>query len=1594
MKRILFFLLIVPLLSKGQLDFQKLKMQSAQTFLYKVSSKQVEDYIKLDSINIDAFNSATPYIVFPKDSVDETKLPIGHYLLISVEDNRVVAEIIGVSDLYMYTINNRHRVQLLVRTKEGSFVNDAKVWVNDKEAPYNSSSGSYWVKQKSPDDATVKIYTPSDTLFASLSSNESYEDNSISQQRWANLKKTRLFHIAAWVPRKIGSLFGYKHYEYKPHYYGDGTIIFNQPKYKLTDTVKLKAYAFTKKWKRYNSVANIHLQYYSNDVDHDQLLTKLKPYAPGAFIFQFPLSDTLETDRTYKIVLQDKKNRILVSKSFKIEDYLLDEVSKPKLRSVKDVYYPNDTLHFYASSTDANGLSLLDATAKLILTSTTIDKFYNDTLYVPDTLFTSEQPLKTEGETEFTFPASSLPNADLAIHAELIIKNSNNEWQEAEKGISYATGKKELSTDVKEDTLRAAYRINGKVEPAEGIMIMKGGIEKTTAVHFPLSIKIDPLAKSYKFYIVKNNLKIDSATESIDDDYRIELSRISIGDTLGFLLDNPRKIPVSFSVFFGNKMIAAGKDDKETITYKFRPSDKHRMYKVKWQYVWDNREQQQEQTIALLYKILNIQVNGSPSVFPGQKDTIHINVEDYKNKPAQNVNLTAVSYNSQFKKDINVHDPPYLVKYHNPPFLLYGKFEQDEAYFKRNYPLGKHIQWLTKFGLDSLTYYQMLFPSQPFKDFVTPLGEYTPQVSLHIADNGERQEVYLLYINNQLVKYNGVTEETKDAYSCFPGYAKFGIRLFNKYIETDSIYIQPFYKHDLFLDIAHLPAASVVSPMPDTLTSIEQFALSQSIWQLDNNSRTNYSFVWEADRLFSLSGYKQHLAGPFINGDILHFFSPGNFDISFPFEAGYEYNLSPKTLRLEKKSFLTKENIHLNEVASTQWILGDTIISPPLIHYDTLVYKPSLVTSYYYNYVGKLSGKASLQFTIPGDTLPQYIILYSGDTLKTTLVFNKSSMRTIQRIEPGNYSLLIVANDSSICDIPNLVLKADQTLCIHTEKYLFQKYDSLFDKIEVDQRNTRLFNKALTMPLVSENDDKQILPAYEHGNGNISGKVVDNKGGHGVPFVTVRIEGTKTGTAADETGQFSFHQIKNGTIKLVFSSPGYLSKEIEVNVKEGISDFINVTLEVTNQSLNNVVVTTALGIQRQERSLGYATVLRTDLSGNITTGLAAKVSGLEVPLQQPIRITLRGDRSPFGSNEPIYIIDGIVYNRLPSNVTPEMVADVTVLKGSEATSLYGSAAVNGAIVITTKTKTLRKQFRDYAFWQPQLFTDEKGNASFVVEYPDNITGWETFVLGMDKNRRMGKTVTYVKSYKPLLAQLSMPQFLIEGDTTELVGKSMNYTADIYSVNTTFTASANKTQIGQFTLDPKASHIDRSAITATASKDTITASFTLQTTTGFKDGEERKIPILPTGTEEAAGNFWVLQNDTTINYTATANSGKVELYAENNTLDILLDEIEYLKKYPYYCMEQTSSKLKGLLMEKKIKEALKQPFTDQRYSIICLEKFKRPSYTMAVGAGGKTMERIISSPIMSSTLCCLYVPNHQLKQPSVMVYYTSRTIFLI
>lgn len=226
----------------------------------------------------------------------------------------------------------------------------------------------------------------------------------------------------------------------------------------------------------------------------------------------------------------------------------------------------------------------------------------------------------------------------------------------------------------------------------------------------------------------------------------------------------------------------------------------------------------------------------------------------------------------------------------------------------------------------------------------------------------------------------------------------------------------------------------------------------------------------------------------------------------------------------------------------------------------------------------------------------------------------------------------------------------------------------------------------------------------------VTGVVIAAEDGQPVVGASILVKGTTLGTITDIDGKFIISEIPAGAKTLRVSYVGMIPQD--VMVKEGM---LKITLQSDAKALEEVVVT-AMGIKRSEKILGYAssTIKSDDLvaakSGSVMSGLSGKIAGVNISnagtAGSSQKVIVRG-YSSFSSNQPLYVIDGVPMSNNTSlsndlgngvidasdaidfgngatDVNPDDVESVTVLKGASATALYGSRAANGVIMITTK----------------------------------------------------------------------------------------------------------------------------------------------------------------------------------------------------------------------------------------------------------------------------------------------------------------------
>ena len=226
-------------------------------------------------------------------------------------------------------------------------------------------------------------------------------------------------------------------------------------------------------------------------------------------------------------------------------------------------------------------------------------------------------------------------------------------------------------------------------------------------------------------------------------------------------------------------------------------------------------------------------------------------------------------------------------------------------------------------------------------------------------------------------------------------------------------------------------------------------------------------------------------------------------------------------------------------------------------------------------------------------------------------------------------------------------------------------------------------------------------------NKTVTGKVVSASDNEPLIGATVQAIGSSQGTSTDLDGQFTV-TVNDNVTQLRVSCVGYKSQVVPV------SSYVTVALEDANTTLDEVVVT-AMGIKREAKALGVsATPIKGDViaqarTNDIMSSLAGKVAGVQIGETSSDpgtskSVIIRGVSSLSGSNQPLYVVDGVPLNNSAtyssdglnsgydfgngaSAVNPNDVESMTILKGAAATALYGSRAGAGVILITTKKGT-------------------------------------------------------------------------------------------------------------------------------------------------------------------------------------------------------------------------------------------------------------------------------------------------------------------
>ncbi|WOD43871.1 SusC/RagA family TonB-linked outer membrane protein [Hwangdonia lutea] len=303
----------------------------------------------------------------------------------------------------------------------------------------------------------------------------------------------------------------------------------------------------------------------------------------------------------------------------------------------------------------------------------------------------------------------------------------------------------------------------------------------------------------------------------------------------------------------------------------------------------------------------------------------------------------------------------------------------------------------------------------------------------------------------------------------------------------------------------------------------------------------------------------------------------------------------------------------------------------------------------------------------------------------------------------------------------------------------------------------------------------------------VSGVVLEKDTNMPLAGVTILIKDTNRGVTTNFNGNYEIDGVNDNNI-LVFSYMGYKTQEVLI----GSKSTVNVSLETDTQQMDEVVIT-ALNIQRDKESLGYsvsqisAAEVNVAKENNVMNSLSGKVSGLQIShgntgVDGSSRILLRGVTTINGSNRPLVVIDGIPVSNdagggsqwggvdrgdALSDINPDDVESISVLKGAGAAAAYGSLGMHGVILITTKSGVKKEGIgisfnSSFSFTEIALTPDlqnEYGSGAFgdfapiggdgrpLLDYPFSWS-WGPKMEGQSYTNWLGQNNSYVSHGNP------------------------------------------------------------------------------------------------------------------------------------------------------------------------------------------------------------------------------------------------------
>lgn len=1252
-------------------------------------------------------------------------------------------------------------------------------------------------------------------------------------------------------------------------------MITDKNKYKPKEKVRFKSYALKGNKKPIKDSLEVWLN--TENYNYKKIIS-VSPYNPGGFAGEINLHDSLDLklDKDYHIQLRDNKGRIAASTYFRYEDYeLYDNKMEAKVSNIH--YFPKDN-SLEIKITDANGLIMPDMKSTITITRGNIDRSYVDLLIVPKLIHQETIELDDNKPTIYKIPANYFEKTDGSYNVSVETITNDGQRLTYNKTVQFYKSNYNITSETSADSIIFKFFELGN-EKSTSARLYTDENKEYQEIKLPCTIKFSQSIIKYIIDVPERFTSRAFYTNQFDSKLAIDGGLIK--DSLKLELINPLNLDLSWFLYEGSQLLTNG-SGKE-FSYEQAYIDQDITYYLEIFYTLGDEEQVFRKVYVPKKEYLDVETNLPERVYPGQTINTQIKVSDSRGKGVKDVDLTAFAYNS-------------LLNYYVSDLPYYGKTpkgrEQRSSYSidKRSVNYTMYLTqenydfWDEIAGLHKMPYYQFTYPDPklhdglvfspsqvasyidiPYHDIFkytinTPRG--TTEFAPYIMKDGKLQEIYSIELDGVPVYFSWV--EQPQAYSFLTesdNYHNIMIRLFDQAIIIDKYCFNQNKKTILSINLNNMPKTEHIRVVDlDTrdkygkyhLTDDEKRKYNQYIAKMPVDAN-RYFYLQQKGIKYpihhpKLTNYKSSkLVGPLNNGEYQYMDG-----IEYFHEGGFSYKFSKNVVykypaNNYPEALYNNESLNLNQLNDFNLTSEEFENRIGMVLIEDKWFPLTISLENTKIHIPKDKEKSGVRSLVMRnrENSKLFVPAYKRNMINRNYSRNQDNLFGIDKMNYGDYDIFVLYNNGNYLRYDSVFFSKDTYIELKLNNCVEYQKDSISSKWLEYEIYSDQYNYQFD---TSNRPSTQTRTLYTRTTFNPANDV---QGGltdsQGEPLVgaSIHIKGTTIGTMTDINGKFVL-DLHGSENTLVFSYIGFDTKEIEV--QRGTT--INVTLEESHMLLEEVVV------------VGYGVQRKAMVTGSMTT------------------ISHGGDIPPTPEEE---VEEDDDYEE--PNAEENLYEELMHLDG------------------------LRTNFSDVGFWEPALVTNRKGEVDFSVTIPDNITQWNAVIYAMNRKLKTGTVRKNIKSYKPLMAELKTPQFLVEGDISYFASNIRNYTKDKNIVGKiSFVQEEDTLQYKP--IEFEASYQNQLRVEA-PSTDSLTTVYRFTRNDGYSDGEQRIIPIIQQGTEIAEGDLEFLRNNDVKNVSPKEDE-EIHISISGKQLDIYMDATNYLTGYKYACNEQLASKLIGLL----------------------------------------------------------------------------------